>query len=88
MSELLLKPWMLMLVLVALIAGVQVWVSHLRYEMSLDTQRLQAEKQEIMKRAGLLRLELASMTRPERLREIAIGQLDMSPPTPMQVVHP
>jgi len=88
MKALLLRPWMAVFALVAGLAGSQVWLSHLRYEMSLESQRLQSEKQDVLKQAGNLRLELASLSRPERLREMATKQLHMAPPAPMQVVHP
>lgn len=83
------RPWMLLpLVVIATLAGEQVWLSHLRYEMSLDSQRLMAEKEAIKLESSKLRLEIASLTRPDRLREYARSKLGMAPPRPMQVLRP
>ncbi|MFQ5344597.1 MAG: cell division protein FtsL [Mariprofundus sp.] len=82
-----LKPWMLFPVCVAILAAGQIWLSHLRYEMSLDTQRLMAEQKGIQRGLSKLRLEAASLTRPERLRQYANSKLGMAPPKPMQVIH-
>jgi len=83
-----LKPWLLVPVVAGLLAAGQIWVSHLRYELSLETQRLNNEKQDALGQASKLRLELASMTRPERLRQMAQEKLGMAPPKPAQVVNP
>jgi len=79
---------MLLPLLLAVLAGSQVWLSHVRYELSLDFQRLLAEQQSLTLESSKLRLEIASMTRPDRLREYASSTLGMAPPRPMQVVHP
>jgi len=84
----LMKPWMLVPVLAGLLAAGQIWMSHLRNELSLETQKLTAEKQDALGQSSSLRLELASMTRPERLRQMAQQKLGMGPPKPAQVVHP
>lgn len=73
---------------VALMATAQVWLSHLRYELSLETSRIQKEQSELKREMHQLNLELASLTRPERLRKIAHVDLGMAPPLPMQVVRP
>ena len=73
---------------VALMATAQVWLSHLRYELSLETSRIQKEQSELNREMHQLNLELASLTRPERLRKIAHVDLGMAPPLPMQVVRP
>jgi len=83
-----LKPWLLVPVLAGLLAAGQIWLSHLRYELSLETQALSSEKQIVQGESSKLRLELASMTRPERLRKLAQQELGMAPPSPAQVVHP
>ncbi len=71
-----------------LMAAAQIWLSHLRYETSQAMQRLQSEKQQLALDTSKLKLEIASLTRPERLREIAQKQLHMAPPRPMQVIRP
>ncbi|MDT8375293.1 MAG: cell division protein FtsL [Mariprofundaceae bacterium] len=73
---------------VALLATAQVWLSHLRYELSLETSRIQKEQSELKREIHQLNLELASLTRPERLRKIAQTDLGMAPPLPMQVIRP
>ncbi|ATX82695.1 cell division protein FtsL [Mariprofundus ferrinatatus] len=75
-------------VLAGSLAAGQIWLSHLRYELSLETQKLNTEKQDVLSESGKLRLELASLTRPERLRKLAQEKLGMKPPGPAQVVHP
>ncbi|GAV19539.1 cell division protein FtsL [Mariprofundus micogutta] len=81
------KPWLLVPAAAGVLAAGQIWMSHLRYELSLESQQVNKEQQETLKQASTLRLELASLTRPERLRKIAQEELDMAPPKPMQVVH-
>jgi len=83
-----LKPLLLMLLVAGLLAAGQIWLSHLRYELSLETQKLNAEKQDALGQSSKLRLELASLTRPERLRQLAQQKLGMGPPNPSQVVNP
>jgi len=73
---------------VALLATAQVWLSHIRYELSLETSRIQKEQSELKREMHQLNLELASLTRPERLRKIAQTELGMAPPLPMQVIRP
>lgn len=73
---------------IAILATGQVWLSHLRYETSLETSRIQRAQGEQNREIHKLNLELASLTRPERLRKIAQSNLGMAPPRPMQVLRP
>jgi len=73
---------------IAILATGQVWLSHMRYETSLATSDAQKERDELKREIHTLNLELASLTRPERLRKIAQSELGMAPPRPMQVVRP
>ena len=82
-----LRPWLLLPLMLGLLSAAQVWLSYLRYDMSLETQSLAAEKQSELKEISKLRIEIASLTRPERLRQLASTELDMAPPNPMQVIH-
>jgi len=82
-----LKVWMLIPVCLAVLAGAQIWLSHVRNELSLETQRLATEQKAVRQESSKLRLEVASLSRPERLREYAIARLGMVPPKPMQVIH-
>jgi len=81
------RLWLLVPLTVALLTAAQIWVSHLRNEVSLSAQRLAAEQKVVEKELSKLRLELASLTRPERLRRYARRKLGMAPPSPSQVVH-
>ncbi len=80
--------WLAIPLVVGLLAAAQVWLSHVRYELSQDSQRMMAEKQDVALETSKLRLELASLTRPERLRQLAQQRLHMAPPRPMQVIKP
>lgn len=74
--------------LIAILATGQVWLSHMRYETSLETSKTQKAQREQKHEIHKLHLELASLTRPERLRRIAQSELGMAPPRPMQVLRP
>ena len=82
-----LKAWMLMPLCLAVLAGAQIRLAQVRNDLSLQTQRLQTEQQALRQESSKLRLEVASLSRPERLRQYAITKLHMGPPTPMQVIH-
>lgn len=73
---------------VVLLAAAQVWLSHIRYEASLAASETRKAQDEIKREIHQLNLELASLTRPERLRKIARTELNMAPPHPMQVIRP
>jgi len=73
---------------IAIMATGQVWLSHIRYETSLDISSVQKEVTTIKGEMNTLNLELASLTRPERLRKIAQTKLGMAAPRPMQVLRP
>lgn len=81
-------PWGIALLFFCGLATSQVWLSHLRYETSQNSQKLSAEKQQLSAEITRLNLEVANLTRPERLRNVAISKLGMQPPSPMQVVRP
>ncbi len=79
--------WLLPVLLLALLAVGQVWLSHQRYELAKQHQQVVKQLAEDKAEMKRLQLEMASLTRPERLRELAADKLDMHPPGPMQVVH-
>jgi len=72
---------------ILVLAAAEVWLSHARYEVSQMTQRDLKARQDLQARLSQLNLELASITRPDRLRNAA-KTLDMAPPSPMQVIRP
>ena len=82
-----LKAWMLIPACVAVLAGAQIWVSNMRNELSLETQRLVKAQDVVRQESTKLRLEVASLSRPERLRKYAITRLGMVPPKPIQVIR-
>ena len=79
--------WIMIPACVAVLAGAQIWMSHVRNELSLETQRLVKAQDAVRQESAQLRLEVASLSRPERLREYAIARLGMAPPKPMQVIR-
>ena len=82
-----LRSWLVLPLLLGLLSAAQIWLSYLRYDLSLETHSLSVEKQTALKEISKLHLEFASLTRPERLRQLARTELHMAPPKPMQVIH-
>ncbi|MFQ5356230.1 MAG: cell division protein FtsL [Mariprofundaceae bacterium] len=74
--------------LIAMSATCQVGLSHERYELTKEMTSARHEQKDLMAEMNRLSLELASLTRPERIRKLAKSQLGMAPPTPMQVIQP
>ncbi len=68
-------------------AAAEVWLSHLRFELSQRHQSLMREREAAHIENNRLRLEIASLTRPDRLRRIA-RKLGMAAPRPDQVARP
>jgi len=90
MGRFLLKGrWMLSMgLLLSLLAAGQVVLSHQRYEMAKETRVIRHHRQVLLGKINQLGLELASLTRPERIRKLASSRLEMAPPTPLQVIRP
>ena len=78
---------LLLVAAIVVLAAADVWLSHARYEVSQMMQRDLAARQDLTAKLNQLNLELASITRPDRLRSAA-KSLDMAPPSPMQVIRP
>ena len=70
------------------LAAGQVWLSHLRVNTAQDAASLKKEKVILEQEVQGLKLELASLTRPDTLRRLAREKLGMHAPTPMQVMKP
>jgi len=79
---------MISIALAGILAGTQVWLSHLRLELAQETQQTQTSLADLKSEMQTLGLEYASLTRPERLRQLAHKQLGMRPPHPTQVLRP
>jgi len=77
----------LVLMLAALAAG-QVWVSHLRVGEAQEIAKAKHEKIFVQQEVQSLKLEMASLMRPNTLRRLAREELGMRAPKPMQVVQP
>lgn len=78
----------LLLLSICLLAAGQVWLSHVRVDVSQQIAKLKQEKNIIQQDVQGLRLELASLMRPDTLRRLAREKLGMQAPKPMQVVKP
>ncbi|MDQ7004456.1 MAG: cell division protein FtsL [Ghiorsea sp.] len=72
---------------IGILAGSKVWVSYLRVDTEQVVSQLQKDKVLLMQDVQSLKLELASMGRPDTLRRLA-RELGMSAPTAMQLVTP
>ncbi|MFQ5581223.1 MAG: cell division protein FtsL [Mariprofundaceae bacterium] len=80
--------WLPVAMLLCIVIAGQIWLSHMRYEVAQSAQRVQQEQQLLKVEINKLKLELASMARPERLRHLAKSKLGMLPPRPLQVIRP
>jgi len=81
-------PWLFPVVAAGLLAAMQVVMSHQRLELTRQQSVVEREARKLNMEISRLTLELATLTRPERLRRLAVSKLDMRPPRPMQVVQP
>jgi cell division protein FtsL len=73
---------------VAAMATVQIWLAHSRYAIAHEATLARHHMEDTQAEINRLGLELASLSRPERLRELAKNQLGMAPPLPGQVWRP
>jgi len=78
---------MMILVICALAAG-QVYLSHVRVGISQKVAEAKVAQGQVQREVQNLKLEVASITRPDTLRRLAREKLGMFSPTPMQVVQP
>jgi len=84
----LVRPWLLICLAVVVLATAQVALAHQRLTVVGDNSRLQRDVQQAGDAINRLNIELAMLTRPEKLREVALNELGMRPPTAAQVVKP
>lgn len=73
---------------ISILAATQVWLSHLRIETSQRASSLQQDISKQQESIQGLRLEYASLSSPNRLRQLAHRELGMQAPRPMQVLQP
>lgn len=84
----LVRPWLLLCLVVVLLATAQVSLAHQRLSVAAEFNNLQRDVRQAGDEINRLNIELAMLTRPERLREVALDELGMRPPTAAQVVNP
>ncbi len=72
---------------IGLLSVGEVWVSYVRLDTEQAVSQLQKEKNILAQDVQSLKLELASMLRPDTLRRLA-RDMGMSAPSAMQVVKP
>ncbi len=72
---------------IGLLSVGEVWVSYVRLDTEQVVSQLQKEKNILAQDVQSLKLELASMLRPDTLRRLA-RDMGMSAPSAMQVVKP
>ena len=84
----LVRPWLLVCLAVVVLATAQVVLAHQRLAVVGENSRLQRDVQQAGDAINRLNIELAMLTRPERVREVALDELGMRPPTAAQVVNP
>jgi len=82
------RRWMLLCLLVVVLAAAQVGLAHQRLQVAGQYNQLQRDVRQVDAEINRLNIELSMLTRPERLRTVAIQQLGMHPPSAMQVVKP
>jgi len=82
------RRWLVLLLLPGLLAAAQVGMAHKRLELARQHDAVQREVRSLHAEISRLTLELATLSRPERLRRLAVAELGMRPPTPMQVIRP
>ena len=82
------RPWLLLCLAVAVLATAQVALAHQRLETVGQYNKLQRDVRQAGDEINRLNIELAMLTRPDRLRSIALDELGMRPPTAAQVVNP
>jgi len=82
------RPWVVLLLGLAVVAFAQVGLGHARYRLAGELRLTRQALQQVRDEVNRLRLEWASLARPERVRRLASERLHMGPPSPMQVIRP
>jgi len=80
--------WAAMLALAGVMAAMQVGLARERLALAGKKAAALREARQLRADLGKLRLEWATLTRPERVRRLAVSKLGMRPPLPGQVVRP
>lgn len=82
------RPLPILFIVMALMAAAQISLAHQRNGLSQEASVLQRQHQALQTELNQMRLELASLTRPERLRTLATSELGMGPATARQIKRP
>jgi len=82
------RTWLALLLLPGLLAAAQVGLAHKRLELARQHTAVKNEARSLHAEISRLTLELATLSRPEKLRRVAVSDLGMRPPTPIQVIRP
>jgi len=72
---------------IILLAALQVWQQHARVSEKQVFEGYKKERSMLQQDVQTLRLELASLTRPDTLRRLAREKLGMDSPKPVQVMQ-
>lgn len=78
----------LLVILIGVLSAGQVWLSHLRVVVAQQASHAKQEHRLVQQDVQNLKLELASLMRPNTLRRLAHEELGMQAPTSMQVIRP
>lgn len=80
--------WFAIGIAVLVLAAAQLALANQRLQTASQYNRLQRDVRQAGDDISRLKIELSMLSRPERLRAVALDQLGMHPPTAAQVVHP
>ncbi len=85
-----LRRWLIPLLVISIgfLSAGQVWLSHLRVVVAQQVSSSKQEQRLVQQDVQNLKLELASLMRPNTLRRLAHEELGMQAPTSMQVIRP
>ncbi|MDX8392059.1 MAG: cell division protein FtsL [Mariprofundaceae bacterium] len=81
------RPWLLVLLSISVLATMQIALAHQRLQVVAEQGILQRDVRQLEDKISRMNIELAMLTRPERLRHVAVNKLGMRPPVAMQVVR-
>ncbi|MDQ6987677.1 MAG: cell division protein FtsL [Mariprofundaceae bacterium] len=81
------RPWLLVVLVASVLAIMQVGIAHQRLQVVAQQSVLQRDVRQLEDEISRMNIELATLTRPDRLRRVAANELGMRPPAAMQVVH-
>lgn len=74
--------------LLLLAAAAQVSLAYYRNGLAQYKSEVLSAHRALAAEVGQLHVELANLSRPERLRRLARSELGMAPPSPLQVLRP